>query len=267
MAPSHKNKPHSARAVIDFDSSFRTLVSEIAMAAFQTTVSRHAAYAAPYQAADFRERLRDIDMFFQGNDRVHETMNRVAKRLESAGIAYAIVGRMAVNAHGHQRTTGDVDFLLTSESFNAFLRIVASGEFSRITGRPRRFLDPLTGITFDFLVTGMFPGSGKPGPVAYPDPSDVTTTIRDLTVVNLESLIQLKLAAGRHQDFADVVNLIAVHKLDESFAGNLATSLRGDYIECLEEKRREEEYEARQDEQFEQKIQDARTKAPPASGA
>ena len=73
-------------------------------------------FTAPYRAADFTERLREIDMFFQGNDRVHETMHRVAQRLESAGIPYAIVGGMAVNAHGHQRTTGDVDFLLTSDA-------------------------------------------------------------------------------------------------------------------------------------------------------
>ncbi len=203
-------------------------------------------------------------MFFQGNDRVHETMNRVARRLESAGIPYAIVGGMAVNAHGHQRTTGDVDFLLTSASFNAFLQIVASGEFSRITGRPRRFLDPVTGITFDFLVTGMFPGSGRPGPIAYPDPLDVATTIRDLPVVNLAILIQLKLAAHRHQDFADVVNLIAVHKLDESFQRQLAPSVRLDYIECLEEQRREDEYETRQDEQFEQKVREAQNPPPPS---
>jgi len=31
----------------------------------QTTSSRTAAYQAPYKAADFRERLRDIDMFFK----------------------------------------------------------------------------------------------------------------------------------------------------------------------------------------------------------
>ncbi len=110
-------------------------------------------------------------MFFQGNDRVHQTTNRVAQRLDAAAIPYAIVGGMAVNAHGHQRTTGDVDFLLTSASFNLFLRIIASGEFSRVAGRPRRFLDPVTGITFDMLITGMFPGSGQPGPVAFPDPN------------------------------------------------------------------------------------------------
>ena len=64
-------------------------------------------------------------------------------------------------------------------------------------------------------------------------------------VADLVTLIQLKLAARRHQDFADVVNLIAVKKLDESFLPKLHPSVRHDFIECLEEKRREDEYIAR----------------------
>jgi hypothetical protein len=38
--------------------------------------------------------------------------------------------------------------------------------------------------------------------------------------------------------------------LDESFQEQLHSSVRGDFIECLEEKRREDEYEARQDEKI-----------------
>ena len=57
---------------------------------------------------------------------------------------------------------------------------------------------------------------------------------------------QLKLAARRYQDFADVVQLIRAHQLEEAFANRLHPSLQPDYIECLEEKRREDEYEARE---------------------
>ena len=101
-------------------------------------------------------------------------------------------------------------------------------------------------MTLDILVTGRFPGSGKPGPIAYPDPAAVRERIENIEVVNLPTLIQLKLAARRHQDFADAISLIRVHQLDESFADRLHPSVRSDYIECLEEKRREDEYEARQ---------------------
>jgi hypothetical protein len=42
------------------------------------------------------------------------------------------------------------------------------------------------------------------------------------------------------------VLLIRVHDLDESFMEKLHPSARGDFIECLEEKRREDEYEAQE---------------------
>jgi hypothetical protein len=226
--------------------------------------TRTSTSATAREPFDFRERLREISKFFDGTDKVHETMRRVAGRLEAAGIRYAIVGGMAVNAHKHERTTGGVDFLLTPVGLTAFLRFVDAADFQRVGGRPRRFLDPATGVTFDVLVTGLFPGSGQPGPVAFPDPADVTEDIGGRRVVNLPTLIQLKLAARRHKDFGDVVELIRTHDLDEAFLDKLHPSVHRDYTECLEEKRREDEYEARQDEAFERRSTGGETPATPS---
>jgi hypothetical protein len=55
----------------------------------------------------------------------------------------------------------------------------------------------------------------------------------------------LKLAARRWRDFADVVELIRFNDLDESFLSRVHPSVHKDFIECLEEKRREDEYDAR----------------------
>lgn len=186
-------------------------------------------------------------MFFDGTDAVHQTMRRVVRKLEETRIAYAIVGGMAVNAHRYTRTTGDVDFLLTGEGFNAFVKFAASGDFDRVPGRSRRFVDRRTGVTFDVIITGLFPGSGRPGPIAFPDPAAVTEVMEGTRVVDLKTLIELKLAAHRHKDFGDVVELIGIHNLDEAYADRLHPSVRNDYIECLEEMRREREYESRQD--------------------
>ena len=68
----------------------------------------------------FWPELRELDMFFQGKDAVHKTMQRVAKKLASKKIPYAVVGGMAVYAQGHRRATNDVDILLTPEGFEAF---------------------------------------------------------------------------------------------------------------------------------------------------
>jgi hypothetical protein len=196
---------------------------------------------------DYWEALKEASMFFAGRSKVHKTMHRLVKRLEKANIPYAIVGGMAVVAHRHERTTHDVDVLLTPGGFSEFKKKFVPRTYDPIPNRPRRFVDRADDITVDVLVTGLFPGSGKPGPVAYPDPADVSETIRKIRVIDLLTLIQLKLAARRYQDFADVVALVRCHDLDESFAERLDPSVRRDYTECLEEKRREDEYEARQD--------------------
>lgn len=185
-------------------------------------------------------------MFFQKNDPVHKTMRRIVKQLEKAKISYAIVGGMAVNAHGHRRTTDDLDVLLTADGLAEFGNRFVPKHYEKHPKRPHRFTHRKNQIIVDFLVTGLFPGSGRPGPIAYPDPAAVREMIDDIQVVELATLVQLKLAARRYHDFGDVVSLIRVHQLDESFADRLHPSVRSDYIECLEEKRREEEYEARQ---------------------
>jgi hypothetical protein len=197
--------------------------------------------------SSFPERLREIAMFFDGTDRVHQTMRRVAEKLESAGLKYAIMGGMAVNAHRYVRTTGDVDFLVRADGLDFIRKLVASGEFRAVEGRSRRFEDPVTNITFHILVTGNYPGNGQPGPIAFPDPATTIENIGSLQVVTLVVLIELKLAAHRYQDFADVVNLIRIQKLDETFAVHLHPSTHRDFTECLEEMRREEEYESRRD--------------------
>ena len=204
----------------------------------------------------FVRRVKEIDMFFQGSDPVHQTMRRVATEFDRANIAYVIVGGMAVNAHRHSRTTRDVDFLVSASGIAAFRQLAKTAGFEPVAGRSRRFVDRTTGIHFDFLVTGLFPGSGAPGPIAYPDPATVAQNIDDLQIVDLPTLVQLKLAARRHQDFADVVNLIRANELDETFGQQLHPSVQADYVACLEEKRREDEYEKRQDQAFDQSTGD-----------
>jgi hypothetical protein len=191
------------------------------------------------------DRFKEISMFFERRDKVHRTARRLVRLFEKAKIPYAIVGAMAVNLHGARRTTDDVDFLLTKDGFDRFVSKFVGKDIARVTGRPRRFVDRKNGVKFDILVTGLYPGTGKPGPISFPDPSAASTTIEKTSVVTLDQLIQLKLAARRYYDFGDVVFLIRVHDLQEAFAKKLHPSVRRDFIECLEEKRREDEYEAR----------------------
>jgi hypothetical protein len=185
-------------------------------------------------------------MFFDGTDRVHQAMRKLADLFEQHKIAYVIVGGMAVNAHRHPRTTQDVDFLVRPDALNTIRDLVAQGVLLAVAGRARRFIEPATGVRFDVLTAGSFPGSGDPGPIAFPDPTSVSEVLDDLRVINLRTLIELKLAAHRYQDFADVVNLIRANGLQDSYVSQLDASVRQDFIGCMEEMRREDEYERRQ---------------------
>lgn len=197
-------------------------------------------------SATFWDRIKEIDRFFQKRDRVHKTMRRTTKKLEKAKIAYAIMGGMAANLHGYRRTTNDVDILVTSQDLAEFQRRFVPKDYDVAPHRPRRFTDRKNQVIVDFFLTGRYPGNGLPGPISFPDPSAVRTTMEGMQVMEMTVFIELKLAARRYQDLADVTALIHAHQLDESFMDRLHPSVRSGFIKCLEEKRREEEYEARQ---------------------
>jgi hypothetical protein len=188
---------------------------------------------------------KELSLFFAGKDQVHQTLRRLVKRLDKAVIPYAVMGAMALSAHRFRRATEDVDILLTQDGFEEFYRRFVPKYYKPHPDRPRRLTDQTNDVTLDILVTGLFPGSGKPGPIAFPDPTAVGELFQHVRVINLATLVELKLAARRWKDFADVVELIRRNDLDEAFADRLHESVRRDYIECLEEKRREDEYEAR----------------------
>ncbi len=201
---------------------------------------------AAIKTFDINARLREIDMFFEGTHPVHVTMHRLAEQLKQAGIPYAVMGAMAVYLHGAEQTTKDVDVLLTKQGLDEFRARLVGVAYDPVPGRPRRFTDRENGTTIDVLVTGHYPGRGGPGPFPFPEPAEASEEKQNVRVVTLPQLIQLKLAARRYYDFGDVVFLIRVHNLDESFMEKLHPSVHKDFIECLEEKRREEEYEARE---------------------
>jgi hypothetical protein len=203
--------------------------------------------ATDLPAVNYREVIRMIDRFFEGRDEIHKTMRRLVKRLGKAQISYAIMGAMALAAHRYRRVTTDLDVLVTEEGLRIFRRLHVPKNYTQQPGRPRRFIDRKNDISIDFLVTGRFPGRGQPGPIAFPDPSAVGETFADWQVVNLPTLIDLKLAARRFKDFGDVVELIRANDLDESYLERLHPSVRQDFIECLEEKRREDEYDSREE--------------------
>jgi hypothetical protein len=189
--------------------------------------------------------LVEADRFFAGHGEVHQTMQRLVRRLKRAKIPYLILGGMALNAHLYERMTKDVDVLLTPRGFEEFKNLFVPKFYLPVPGFSRRFVDRKNQRGVDILLTGLYPGSGKRGPIAFPDPNEYVHEHKAVRYIDLVNLIQLKLCARRHRDFADVVELIRYNHLDESFLTRLHPAVRRDFTECLEEKRREDLYQAR----------------------
>ena len=86
-----------------------------------------------------------------------------------------------------------------------------------------------------FLIAGGSAGPGQESTLPDPGMPENVSTIEGLPVLSLPQLIQAKLACGlgnlrrTHKDFADVVELIAVHRLDDSFARLLHKSVRKEF--------------------------------------
>ncbi len=100
---------------------------------------------------------------------VFETMRRLAQRLEAEGIPYAVIGGMALAAHGYVRMTLDVDILLTSEGLACFReKLVGRGYVAGFPGAVKSFRDAETKVKVEIITTGEFPGDGLPKPVSFP---------------------------------------------------------------------------------------------------
>ena len=167
---------------------------------------------------------------------VHKALARLTERLEADAIPYAIVGGMALNQHGYRRVTVAVDVLLTPDGLSRFKeRHLGRGYLEQFPGS-RGMRDTVEDVKIDVLLTGDFPGDGKPKPVAFANPTDVATRGQDCMVVNLPTLVEMKLASGldlihRLKDLADVVELIRAVDVPRELVEQLDPWVRDKFLE------------------------------------
>jgi hypothetical protein len=175
------------------------------------------------------------DDFFMKKGIVFETMRRLAQRLEAEGISYAVIGGMALAAHGYIRMTLDIDVLLTSEGLARFReKLVGRGYVADFPGAAKSFRDSETNVKVEIITAGEFPGDGLPKPVCFPEPEGQTVKKDDVLAINLEKLIDLKLASGlsaahRMRDLADVQDLMIAVNLPLELKDELDKSVRPKY--------------------------------------
>jgi len=190
--------------------------------------------------ADFFWALNDTGLFLEGSGTVRHVLRRFLSRLTALRVSYAIAGGIAVFEHGYQRATGNINVLVTRNGLAHIHEALNGLGYVPPFAGSKNLRDVEDGVRIEFLITGEFPGDGKPKPVAFPDPSPPEMTVeRDgIRFLALVPLIELKLASGmtnpgRLKDLADVQELIRIRKLDEAFAEKLNPYVRGKYAELL----------------------------------
>lgn len=172
--------------------------------------------------------------FFEGKSGVQATLDQIAAKLRELGISYVVVGGMAMFKYGYRRFTEDVDLLVTRDGLKAIHeKLDGRGYLPPFPGS-KNLRDTERGVRIEFLLTGDFPGDGKPKPVPFPDPAAVSCELDGIRYVNLPTLIELKLASGmtnpeRMRDSADVLELIKAADLPLNFADELNPFVQNEY--------------------------------------
>jgi hypothetical protein len=138
-------------------------------------------------------------------------------------------GGWAVWRHGFLgRVTQDIDIVLPADAIDEFLRTAAVSGFDVLPRQPGRWPKLMhrdTGVQVDILPEGERPGTpASPAPTTLPHPISLGGGNDRLRYVSLPGLIELKLAAGRARDEADVVELLRANPDQvDAVRGHLAT--------------------------------------------
>jgi hypothetical protein len=81
---------------------------------------------------------------------------------------------MALFRHGLRRFTEDVDLLVTKNDLKVIHEKLAGLGYLPPFTNSKHLRDTQLGVKIEFLTTGDYPGDGKPKPVSFPDPRQVS---------------------------------------------------------------------------------------------
>jgi hypothetical protein len=126
--------------------------------------------------------------------KVLDAMRTASKLMRGLGIRHALVGGLAVGAHGYPRATKDVDFLVGAEAFEMH-------EGGIVTLRPGLPVQ-IQGVLIDHLSASA--REQHLGDCLEAQPAG------EIVVAPVEVLVYLKLRSSRQKDLADVVELVKV---------------------------------------------------------
>jgi len=152
----------------------------------------------------------------------------------------ALAGVWAVWRHGFLgRVTQDIDIVLPADRVEDFMRAAEVSGFEtslQLPGRWPKVLHKDTQIKVDILPEGGRPGTdAKPAPTVIPHPLRLGAKVGKLGYIDLGGLIELKLAAGRARDEADVVELIRANPNHLNDIRQHLQSVHADYLQAFDQ--------------------------------
>jgi hypothetical protein len=155
------------------------------------------------------------------------SIETIVRALNAAKAQYLIVGGLAVNAHGYERFTRDVDLVIGLQRENilrALRALQAIGYNMRIPVTPEQFADPALRDQWrrekNMVVLQLWSDAHRRTPIdifVY-EPFDFAKELaralrlpvfgREIApIVSYAALLKLKKAAGRSQDLTDIEKL------------------------------------------------------------
>jgi hypothetical protein len=142
--------------------------------------------------------------------RAIQALDRVLEAIQGEAV---VAGGWAVWRHGYLgRVTQDVDVVVPAGLIEEFLRVAALSGFDAFPAREGvwpKLRHKESDVSVDILPEGATPGTpSNPAPTTIPHPSRLGARAGRLKYIDLASLVELKLAAGRARDESDVVELL-----------------------------------------------------------
>lgn len=200
--------------------------------------------------ATLAEKLELVDQLLAGRSTMLEPQDlpgrygRVVRALdrilESTQIPAVLGGGWAVWRHGYEgRLTRDIAIAVPAAAIDEFLLTASVSGFEllpRREGRWPKMIHKETGIQVDLLPEGARPGTAaKLAPTTIPHPSTMGAVPGGLRYIDLPSLIELKIAAGRLRDQSDVGELVRANPEHvEAIRQHLAT-VHEEYVRTFDE--------------------------------
>lgn len=171
-----------------------------------------------------------VGTFRPNHTKAYQSALRLCAAMAALNIPCAVAGGLATTAHGYQRSTPDVDVILTPEGLNDFKDWgVGRGWVERYPGS-RNLRDTSADVGVDIILT-------TDGPVNVPSPTSTVTNPDGLPVLSLPKLIELKLSTSTlnekrtKKDLNDVKGLIWSNELGVDYAQNLSPTHREQFQE------------------------------------